>query len=94
MSRWMTPWRWAYASAPATARVIRSASSTGSGPSREPRPERLAAGVRHHEEELAVALSRIVQREDLRMGEPRRDPDLAEKAARLVSPARLRDGAP
>jgi hypothetical protein len=56
----------------------------------EPGPERLTPGVRHHEEEMAVALARVVQRENLGMGQPRRDADLPEKPPRLIAPARFR----
>jgi hypothetical protein len=50
----------------------------------EPVPETLAAGVRHDEVQHAIALARVVHRQDLRMGEPGRDADLAEKTLRLI----------
>ena len=53
-------------------------------PSLEPVPQRFAAGVGHDEIEQPVALARVVDRQDLGMGERCGDPDLAQKALGLV----------
>ena len=42
--------------------------------------ERLTLNVRHHKVEPPVDLAGVVHRQDVRMVEPRRDPDLLQKA--------------
>ena len=45
----------------------------------EPLPERAALHVRHHVEEEPAGLSRVIDREDMRVGEPGRHLDLPEE---------------
>ena len=51
---------------------------------RQPVAQRLAPGVGHDEIEQAVAFARVVERENLGMGQPRGDADLAQEALGLV----------
>ena len=61
--------------------MIRSASSIGRRPARVMRSRRDSQPeIRHGEPEEAVALAGVVDREDVRMNQSRRDPDFLEKA--------------
>ena len=68
-------------------RAIRSASSIGSGPSRASRSRRLSSRRGMNEETQSGpirrdAIARVDERHEVRMRQPRRDPDLAEKPLR------------
>ena len=81
MSRWITPRPWAYCSASATSRVMRSASSRGSCFSRSSRcAQRFAFHVRHHVVEAGLVLAGIVERQDMRVVERGGGLDLGEEA--------------
>ena len=79
-SRWTTPCSCAYASARATSRRTLTHSLTGSGPSAQACAQRRPFLVRHDEVQHTVRITRIVQRHDVRVPEPRGDRDLAKEA--------------
>src|SRR3970040_1019661 len=81
MSRWTTPCACASASASASSTRILTASPTGSSCSRASRalPQRLTLHVRHHIVEQAAGLSRVEQRQDVRMLELGGDLDLTQE---------------
>ena len=81
MSRWITPWSWAYWRAWAASRVIRSASSTESCRSRRSRSRSdLALDEGHGEPELPGGLAGVVDREDVRVLQAGGGLDLALEA--------------
>ncbi len=50
----------------------------------QPVPQTLAAGIGHHEIQQTVAFPRVMDREDLGMGKPGGNADLAQEALGLV----------
>ena len=72
MSRWMMPSRCARVERLARAPIaVRQRLGERQRPAREPRAERLAVEILHHQELDAVLLADVVERADVRMVEPR-----------------------
>src|SRR5688572_101571 len=80
MSRCTTPCSWAYASARDVAQGAQGIRHRQGAAGAQPVAQRRAFLVRHDEIERPVHLSRIVERHDVGMAEPRGDLDLAQEA--------------